>query len=58
MVVRIEVVVDRAIGTPMQMQRALPRGLSGAEAFPRVSKILHLQLAQLLAAQRVEQQGR
>jgi hypothetical protein len=42
----------------MQMQRALPRGLSGAEAFPRVSKILHLQLAQLLAAQRVEQQGR
>jgi hypothetical protein len=34
------------------------RRLSGAAAFARVPKILHLQLAQLLAPQRVEQQRR
>jgi hypothetical protein len=58
----VEVVVDQSMGARMQRQIARLAALAGDfqvwHAFARVPKILHLQLAQLLATQHVEQQRR
>ena len=58
----VEVIVDQRVGAGMQRQiprlLALAGDLQMRHAPPRVSEILDLQLAQLLAPQRVKQQGR
>ena len=57
----IEAIVDKPVGPRMQRQVAGLSAFAGhlemRHAFPRVAEILHLQLAQLLAPQRVEQEG-
>ena len=57
----VEIVVDQSVGPRMQRQVARLAAFAGhfemRHAFARVAEILHLELAQLLAAQRVEQQG-
>ena len=56
----VEVVVDKPVGAGMQRQVARLAAFTGhlemRHAFARVPEILHLELAQLLAPQRVEQQ--
>ena len=58
----LEVIVDQRVGA--RMQRQIPRLLALAgdlqmrHAPPRVPEILDLELAQLLAPQRVKEQGR
>ena len=58
----VEIVVDQSMSARMQRQIAGLAALAGdfqvRHAFARVPKILHLQLAQLLAPQRMEQQRR
>ena len=58
----VEIVVDQSVGAGMQRQIADLAALAGdfqmRHAFARVPEILHLQLAQLLAPQRMEQQRR
>ena len=56
----VEIVVDQPMGARMQRQIAGLAAFAGhlemRHAFPRVPEILHLELAQLLAPQRVEEQ--
>src|SRR5271170_7286688 len=58
----VEIVVDQPLGAWMQRQiaglAALAGGFQVRDAFARVPKILDLQLAQLIAPQRMEQQRR
>ena len=59
---RVKVVVDQPVGAGMQRQipglTTLAGHLEVRHAFARVPEILDLELAQLLAAKRVEQQRR